>query len=276
MKDRQGRGWNDRRREKSFESAFHDDFKAEIKSAIESSNVDALKKFTSKRSLAKSLIPQLLVGAFLTFLEYRIVGLLFTIGSLVVFVPLLTIYSRSLRTRSGTFLMVPTDDAMDWERIFVSEEIWDLVEKKTGLTLEQGKINGRLTYWSTEVKFIPGSNIPYFVEIAWAHYNRAKYMLFSTIIDDLTAMLKDALLEIAKLKKTSKVEAIAEGTRQTNEMIDAIETAFRSNVHEIIRKQGIDGEQAELYEKNVNDLLNNPTFMRALIEKRKREEGVEE
>ena len=273
MKDRQGRGWIDRRREKSFESGFHDDFKAEIKQAMdENGNIEALRRFTSKRSLIKSLLPQLLVGAFLSYIEYRIVGLLFTIGSLAIFIPILTMYSRSLRTRSGTFLMVPTEDAMDWERIFVSEEIWSLVKKKTGLTLEQGKINGRLTYWCTEVKFIPGTNIPYFVEIAWAHYNRAKYMMFASIIDDLTDMLQNTLLEVAKLKKTSKVQAITEATRQTEEMIDAIETAFRSNVHEIVKKQGMDGEQAEIYEKSVNDLLNNPTFMRALIKKRKEEE----
>ena len=273
MKDRQGRGWIDRRREKSFESGFHDDFKAEIKQAMdENGNIEALRRFTSKRSLIKSLLPQLLVGAFLAYIEYRIVGLLFTIGSLAIFIPLVTMYSRSLRTRSGTFLMVPADDAMDWERIFVSEEIWGLVKKKTGLTLEQGKINGRLTYWCTVVKFIPGTNIPYFVEIAWAHYNRAKYMMFASIIDDLTNMLQNTLLEVAKLKKTGKVQAITEATRQTEEMIDSIETAFRSNVHEIIRKQGIDGEQSEIYEKNVNDLLNNPTFMRALVEKRKKEE----
>ena len=161
---------------------------------------------------------------------------------------------------------------MDWERIFVSEEIWSLVKKKTGLTLEQGKINGRVTYWCTDVKFLQGTSIPYFVEIAWAHYNRAKYMMFSSIIDDLTDMLKETLLEVAKLKKTGKVEAIAEGTRQTKEMIDAIETAFRSDVHEIIRKQEIDEEQAEIQEKKVNELLNNPTFLRVLIEKKKGEE----
>ena len=272
MKDRQGRGWIDRRREKSFESGFHDDFKAELRNAIENTNIEALQKFTSRRSLIKSLLPQFIVGAFLAYVEYRIVGLLFTIGSVATFLPAITMYSRSLRTRSGTFLMVPTDDAMDWERIFVSEEIWGLVKKKTGLTLEQGKINGRLTYWCTEVKFIPGTNIPYFVEIAWAHYNRAKYMMFASIIDDLTDMLQNTLLEVAKLKKTSKVQAITEATRQTEEMIDSIETAFRSNVHEIVKKQGMDSEQAEIYEKNVNDLLNNPTFMRALIKKRKEEE----
>ena len=273
MKDRQGRGWFERRKEKSFESGFHDDFKAELKKAMdENGNIESLRRFTSKSSLIKSMIPQIMLGIFLAYIEYRIIGLLYTVGSLGIFIPGITMYSRSLRTRTGTFLMVPEDDAMDWERIFVSEEIWSLVKKKTGLTLEQGKINGRITYWCTEVKFLPGTNIPYFVEIAWAHYNRAKYMMFSSIIDDLTDMLKETLLEVAKLKKTGKVEAIAEGTRQTKEMIDAIETAFRSDVHEIVRKQEIDEEQAEIQEKRVNELLNNPTFLKALIEKKKGEE----
>ena len=273
MKDRQGRGWFERRKEKSFESGFHDDFKAELKKAMdENGNIESLRRFTSKSSLIKSMIPQIMLGIFLAYIEYRIIGLLYTVGSLGIFIPGITMYSRSLRTRTGTFLMVPVDDAMDWERIFVSEEIWSLVKKKTGLTLEQGKINGRITYWCTEVKFLPGTNIPYFVEIAWAHYNRAKYLMFSSIIDDLTDMLKETLLEVAKLKKTGKVEAIAEGTRQTKEMIDAIETAFRSDVHEIVRKQEIDEEQAEIQEKRVNELLNNPTFLKALIEKKKGEE----
>lgn len=273
MKDRQGRGWFERHKEKSFESGFHDDFKAELKKAMdENGNIESLRRFTSKSSLIKSMIPQIMLGIFLAYIEYRIIGLLYTVGSLGIFIPGITMYSRSLRTRTGTFLMVPEDDAMDWERIFVSEEIWSLVKKKTGLTLEQGKINGRITYWCTEVKFLPGTNIPYFVEIAWAHYNRAKYMMFSSIIDDLTDMLKETLLEVAKLKKTGKVEAIAEGTRQTKEMIDAIETAFRSDVHEIVRKQEIDEEQAEIQEKRVNELLNNPTFLKALIEKKKGEE----
>ena len=273
MKDRQGRGWFERHKEKSFESGFHDDFKAELKKAMdENGNIESLRRFTSKSSLIKSMIPQIMLGIFLAYIEYRIIGLLYTVGSLGIFIPGITMYSRSLRTRTGTFLMVPVDDAMDWERIFVSEEIWSLVKKKTGLTLEQGKINGRITYWCTEVKFLPGTNIPWFVEIAWAHYNRAKYMMFSSIIDDLTDMLKETLLEVAKLKKTGKVEAIAEGTRQTKEMIDAIETAFRSDVHEIVRKQEIDEEQAEIQEKRVNELLNNPTFLKALIEKKKGEE----
>ncbi len=273
MSDRQGRGILERMREKRFESGFHDDLKTELKQVFdENGNIEALRKYTSTKSLVKSLIPQFAGGILLAYIDYRIVGTLFALISIAVFLPIVLIYSRSLRTRSGIFLMVPEDDAMDWERIFVSDEIWSLVKKKTGLTLEQGKINGRITYWCTEAKFLDGTNMPYYVEIAWAHYNRAKYMMFSSIIDDLTDMLKETLLEVAKLKKTGKVTAIAEGTRQTREMIDAIETAFRADVHEIVRKQEIDEQQAEIQEERVNELLNNPTFLRALIKKKGGEE----
>ncbi|MGP6208012.1 hypothetical protein ACNF42_08310 [Cuniculiplasma sp. SKW3] len=272
MKDRQGRGWIERHREKNFESGFHDDVKGELKKIInENGNIESLKNFTSRRSLIRSLIPQMMTGILLSYIEYRIVGLLYTVASIVIFVPALSMYARSLRTRSGTFLMVPQDGAMDWDRIFVSEEIWSLVEKKTGLTLEQGKINGRITYWCTDVKYVPGTSIPYYVEIAWAHYNRAKYMMFASVIDDLTEMLQNALLEVAKLKQTNKVEAIVEGTRQTKEMINHIESAFRDNAYDIIKKQDLDEEQAEVYQAQVEELLQNPTFLRALAEKRKKE-----
>ncbi len=276
MKDRQGRGWFERHREKAFESGFHEEIQDELKKVInENGNVEALKKFVSRASLIKSLIPQLLLGILLTYVEYRIIGIVYTIASVVIFIPALSVYARSLRTRSGTFLMIPTDGAMDWDRIFVSDEIWALVKKKTGLTLEQGKINGRLTYWCIDVKYLPNTSIPYFVEIAWAHYNRAKYMMFASVLDDLTNMLKNALLEVAKLKQTSKVEAIVEGTRQTTEMINHIESAFRDSAYDIIKKQGMDEEQTNMYQSQVNDLLQNPTFIRVLTEKRKREEEKE-
>lgn len=276
MKDRQGRGWLQRRRENAFESGFHSEVQDELRNVIrEHGNVESLRQFTSKRSLIKSLIPQLIIGALLSYVEYRIIGILYTIVSLMILIPALSVYSRSLRTRSGTFLMVPQDGAMDWDRIFVSEEIWALVEKKTGLTLEQGKINGRVTYWCTEVKYLPGTSIPYFVEIAWAHYNRAKYMMFASVLDDLTDMLQNALLEVAKLKQTSKVEAIVEGTRQTKEMLDHVESGFIDKVNDVIKKQNLDEEQANLYQRQIEQLLKNPTFLRALTEQKKKEADKE-
>jgi len=111
------------------------------------------------------------------------------------------------------------------------------------------------------------------VDIAWAHYNRAKYAMFASVIDDLTRMLEKTLLEVAKLKKMSKVEAITEATRQTDETIDAITSAHRDSIMAVIRRQKLGAGEADAYEKEVQDLLSNPEYVRALIREKKEVDG---
>ena len=212
--------------------------------------------------------PQLIIGGILAFVEYDLVGPIYTIVSVIVYVPLIYLYSKTLRTRNGVFIMVPTSDFMDWERMFISDEIWSLVEKKTGLTLESGRINGRITYWCIEVKYLEGSNIPWFVDIAWAHYNRAKYAMFQSVLDDLTTMLKDSLLEVAKLKQTGDVKSITEGTRQSRELIGAITSAHKDSIMSVLRKERLTEEENRVYEEEVEELLKNPQYLDALIKKR--------
>lgn len=277
MKDSSGRGWLERHREKSFEKLHksEEERKEELKKAFRDKsgeNIARLSRFVSFRSLARTMIPQLIIGGILAYIEYILVGPIYTIISIAVYIPMIYLYSRTLRTRDGVFLMVPTSDFLDWDRLFVSEDIWSLVEKKAGLTLESGRINGRITYWCIAVKYLDGSSIPYWVDIAWAHYNRAKYAMFESVLDDLTEMLKDTLLEVAKLRKMGRVESITEGTRQTAENIDAITSAYRDKLFNVIQKQKISEEEANTYEKEVADLLKNPDYLRALIKQKKDEE----
>ena len=277
MKDDSGRGWLERHREKSFEKwhKSEEERKEELKKAFRDKsgeNISRLSRFISFRSLARTMIPQLIIGGILAYIEYVLVGPIYTIISIAVYIPMIYLYSRTLRTRDGVFLMVPTSDFLDWDRLFVSEDIWSLVEKKAGLTLESGRINGRITYWCIDVKYLDGSSIPYWVDIAWAHYNRAKYAMFESVLDDLTDMLQDTLLEVAKLRKMGRVESITEGTRQTSENIDAITSAYRDNVFNVIQKQKISEEEANTYEKEVADLLKNPEYLRALIKKKNEED----
>jgi|GEM_PF-6364288 len=274
MRDAQGRGFWERHREKSFETLHESD--EERKQALRQAfatksgeNIARLTRFVSFRSLLRTMLPQLIIGIILAYVEYDLVGLTYTIVSVLVYVPMIYFYSRTLRTRNGVFIMVPTDDFLGWDRLFISDEIWDLVEKKTGLTLESGRINGRITYWCVDIDYLEGSNIPWRVDIAWAHYNRAKYAMFASVIDDLTRMLEKTLLEVAKLKKMSKVEAITEATRQTDETIDAITSAHRDSIMAVIRRQKLGADEADAYEKEVQDLLSNPEYVRALIREKK-------
>jgi hypothetical protein len=273
MRDAQGRGFWERRREKSFERLHESD--EERKQALRQAfatksgeNIARLTRFVSFRSLLRTMLPQLIIGIILAYVEYDLVGLTYTLVSVLVYVPMIYLYSKTLRTRNGVFIMVPTSDFMDWERLFISDEIWSLVEKQTGLTLESGRINGRITYWCVQVKYLEGSNIPWSVDIAWAHYNRAKYAMFESILDDLTTMLKDALLEVAKLKQTGDVKSITEGTRQSRELIEAITSAHKDSIMSVLRKQKLSERENQVYEKEVEELLSNPEYLQALIRKR--------
>jgi len=276
MKDEMGRGFWERRKEQSFMQSQRtaEERREELKKAFQQKtgeNISRLTQFVSFRSLLKSMLPQLIIGAILGFIEYDLVGPVYTLVSVMVYVPMIYLYSKTLRTRNGVFIMVPTSDFMDWERLFISDEIWSLVEKQTGLTLESGRINGRITYWCVQVKYLEGSNIPWSVDIAWAHYNRAKYAMFQSVLDDLTTMLKDTLLEVAKLRKMGKVESIVEAQRQTDETIDAVTSAHKDSIMSILRKQNVRQQEADIYEKEVQELLQDPEYIRALI-KQKREE----
>jgi hypothetical protein len=273
MKDAMGRGFWERRREKAFEKSQKtvEERREELRKAFQTKsgeNISRLMKFVSFRSLLKAMLPQLIIGGILAYVEYDLVGPIYTMISILVYVPMIYLYSKTLRTRNGVFIMVPTSDFMDWERLFISDEIWSLVEKKTGLTLESGRINGRITYWCVEVKYLEGSSIPWFVDIAWAHYNRAKYAMFQSVLDDLTTMLKDALLEVAKLKQTGDVKSITEGTRQSRELIEAITSAHRDSIMSVLRKERLTEEENEVYEREVEELLKNPQYLDALIKKR--------
>ena len=58
-------------------------------------------------------------------------------------------------------------------------------------------------------------------------------------------------------------------------MINHIESAFRYSAYDIIKKQGMDEEETNMYQSQINDLLQNPTFIRVLTEKRMKEEEKE-
>lgn len=274
MKDPEGRGYFERRREKKIiaSDAEAQTRRDELRQAMRSKSAQNMAKltiYTSLRSLVKTMLPQLLIGVILGYVEYVLVGLLYTIVSIVVYIPLIYLYSKTLRERNGVYIMVPTSNFRDWERLFVSNEIWSLVDKKTHLTMEEGKINGRITYWCIDVKYLEGSNIPYYVEVAWRHYNPAKFGMFVSVLNDAVKMVEDLLLEVAKLRKLGRVEAITEATRQTEATIEAITSAHRDSIMDVVRKQNLTQDEADVYQKEVSELIENPEYIRELVKKQK-------
>ena len=81
----------------------------------------------------------------------------------------------------------------------------------------------------------------------------------------------DALLEVAKLKQTGDVKAITEGTRQSRELIEAITSSHRDSLMSVLRKERLREEESRIYEEEVEDLLSNPEYIRALLRKKRGE-----
>jgi hypothetical protein len=270
MKDSTGRGWMERRREKSFEKLHksEEEKKEELRKAFKEKsgeNIARLSSFVSFKSLARTMIPQLIIGGILAYIEYILVGPIYTIISIAVYIPMIYLYSRTLRTRDGVYLLVPTSEFLGWDRLFVSEEIWSLVDKQTHLTLESGKMNGRITYLCPKVKYLDGSNIPYWVEIAWAHFNHLKFAMFEPILDEVLEMYEAALLELAELKKMAEIEGIKEGTRQMEERINGIASAYTDNIFDLLKKQGISKEKAGEYDKQISFMMEHPEYLKELL-----------
>ena len=100
--------------------------------------------------------------------------------------------------------------------------------------------------------------------------------MFESVLDDLTTMLKDALLEVAKLKQTGDVKSITEGTRLSRELIEAITSAHKDSIMSVLKKERLTEEETNVYEQEVSELLKNPEYLQALIKKKAGEEARQE
>ena len=103
--------WIEKRREKRFE-------KLERKRDLTTQNIinqakdqdpdsgakQRIRNFTSWKATARQSLPQIVLGLLLIYVEYRIIGLVFTLGSIAVYVPIILFYSKSLRERRGKYL----------------------------------------------------------------------------------------------------------------------------------------------------------------------------
>ena len=102
MKDAMGRGFWERRREKAFEKSQKttEERREELKKAFQTKsgeNISRLLRFVSFRSLLKAMLPQLIIGGILAYVEYDLVGPIYTSVSILVYVPMIYLYSKTLR-----------------------------------------------------------------------------------------------------------------------------------------------------------------------------------
>ena len=61
--------------------------------------------YSSWRASARKALPQIATGMVLAYVEYNLIGLPYTLGSMAVYIPLMYFYTKSVRQHRGRYLL---------------------------------------------------------------------------------------------------------------------------------------------------------------------------
>ena len=237
--------WIEKRREKKFEKMEkkRDQITQEIIPQAKTNPSDSeakqrVKNFASWKATARQSLPQIVLGLLLIYVEYRIIGLVFTLGSIAVYVPIILFYSKSLRERRGKYLLEISIDsgATEITRYIIPDELWDLIEFDHALVPGMIRFNGRETFLATKTWSLEGTNIIYKVKLAWLHFNQLEYARNRKVLEKAVMFATQLSMENAELEKLKEFLSVVEGKRQTKERLDLIDKAYRENPSDLKKR----------------------------------------
>lgn len=198
----------------------------EQKEILEEAKTEASSKnniiaFLSLKTQIRKMLPYILVSGALGYIEYRLIGLIYTVISIAVYVPMIFVYTKSLQSHSGNTLMVSdiSNGFTDMDTYLIPDELWRLIHFDFPPMPSIIRYNGRTTYVAYSVKKIPGTDIFYSVKLALAHTDQGAYMLGRGAMDRLQTLVYNMAEEISELKNLKNLQAKMEGIREK-------ETAF--------------------------------------------------
>ncbi|MGP6220971.1 hypothetical protein [Caldiplasma sukawensis] len=233
-----------------------------------------VQQYVSIRQIIRKSFPLILVSIVLAFLEYDLIGCLYTFISLVIYLPVLYFYTKSVRPVRGKFVMEIKHESgsLNIIRYLIPDELFELIDFDHTLVPGLIRFNGHETYLATKVwKFDNG--VIYRIKLAWLHFNQLEYARNSDVLDKAILFATNLAVENSELEKLKEFESILEGKRQKKEQIELIDKSYRENP-ELLKKR------IEDIEKRINllvtaneDLLYGPYRNKGDEEK---EEEVEE
>ena len=251
----------DRKEKKSIKEAEKQGLSStSLNSSADEKVKRAIEKFSSWGEIIRHSIPQLVMSGVLLYVEYEIIGIVYTLLSVVVFAPLIFVYSKSLREKRGRYLLVVSIDKGSTEitRYLIPDELWDLIEFDHPLVPGMIRFNGRDTFLATRVWTLDGTNQIYKVKLSWLHFNQLEYARNRGILERAIAFATQLSLENAELNKLKEFLGVVEGKRQTKERLDLIDKAYRQSPNELKREtQAVQERIDELVNSN-KDLLMGP------------------
>jgi len=232
--------------------------KEEEARAIEEAR-NSVSEFTSWRTTLKKSMPQILIGIVLAYVEYRLIGTIFTLGSLVIYIPIMFFYSKSLREARGKYLLAAGWDEKSGKytmvRYLIPDELWDLITFKYPPLAAVILFNRVDTYVAEQVKTLPGTNIVYWVKLAWEHLNSLEFLRSRGIIPKLSEFALNSQLALDEKEWTEKLIGLRTGKEMAIKEVEGINSASHESLEELKERLRKSEEKIDKLVRDNKDLL---------------------
>ena len=215
--------------------------------------------YTSTRSIIRKSLPMILLGLVLAGVEYIIIGAIYTIVSLLIYMPMLYFYTKSVRPVRGKYLgeVSHSGGHMKINRYLVPDELFELIDFGKPIAPATIEINGHEGYLATKVKKLENGTI-YAADLAWIHFNLLKFATEAEVLEKAVEFATNLELENAELDKLKTFESVLEGKRQKKEQLELIDKAYRENPMELKRRIEEQQRRIDMLVKQNESLLYGP------------------
>ena len=219
----------------------------------------SISNYTSTRAILKKSVPMIMLGLVLAAVEYMLIGAIYTIVSLLIYMPLLYFYTKSVRPVRGKYLTEVSHQGghMKLNRYLVPDELFELIDFGKPLVPAMIEFNGHEGYLATKVKKLDNGTI-YAADLAWLHFNLLEFATEADVLEQTVEFATNLELENAELDKLKSFEAVMEGKRQKKEQLELIDRAYRENPLELHRRIEEQEKKIDALVKQNESLLYGP------------------
>ena len=245
--------WIQEHREKKIrkENQRYADSQKEILNSVKTDDQGKrnIAAYTSSRKVLRKLLPYIVLSGILAFIEYKLIGLEYTIGSIAVYVPLMYIYTRSLQNRAGVYLLTLDRESGQarLDTYIIPNELWGLIHFTYPPVPSWFTLNGRMAYVARKVKRLPGTNIFYHIDLAYAHSSPVDAMFGMDAVDRLSEMAYNLEKENTELKNLKNLQSLIEGVNEKEEAIEMM-SKYKGSPLDIAR-------EIKKHEDNINRIV---------------------
>ena len=219
----------------------------------------SIEAYISPRKIIRKLLPYLVISGVLGFIEYRLIGPEYTIGSIALYLPIMYLYTRSLQSRAGVYLLTLDRESGQarLDTYIIPNELWGLIHFTYPPMPSWFTLNGRMAYMARKVKRIPGTNIFYHIDLAYAHSSPVDAMFGIDAVDRLSDMVYNLEKENTELKNLKNLQSLIEGVNEKEAAIEMM-SKYKGNPLDIAREIKRHEENIQRIVDENKDLIDPP------------------